>query len=278
MTTYRNATEHIRAGLAALAAVGIAGLLAPAATAAEVTPPASIASAGKIVYCSDISGPPLGYFDENNNPIGSDIDLGKEIAKRMGVTAEFSNTPFDGIIPALQAKHCDAILSQLFDKPKRREVVDFVDYMYSSEALLVHKGNPKNIHSLDDLSGVKIAVENGTTIQSLIDEQNAKFAAAGKPPANIVVYPKDSDALQALQINQVDVYGTTLESAAYFMQKASNIFDVGGDPFAKILTGIAVRKGEAELQAAIQKAFDAIKADGTYMTILTKWHLEGDKL
>ena len=283
MTTY---TERIRPGVAssaprvpaALLACALIGFVLHAASAAEVTPPASIASAGKIVYCSDISGPPLGYFDENNNPIGSDIDLGKEIAKRMGVTAEFSNTPFDGIIPALQAKHCDAILSQLFDKPKRREVVDFVDYMYSSEALLVHKGNPKNIHSLDDLSGVKIAVENGTTIQSLIDEQNAKFAAAGKPPANIVVYPKDSDALQALQINQVDVYGTTLESAAYFMQKASNIFDVGGDPFAKILTGIAVRKGEAELQAAIQKAFDAIKADGTYMTILTKWHLEGDKL
>lgn len=275
MTSFGNSTEHIRAALAALA---MAGWLAPAAMAAEVTPPASIASAGKIVYCSDISGPPLGYFDENNKPIGSDIDLGTEIAKRLGVTAEFANTPFDGIIPALQAKHCDAIISQLFDKPKRREVVDFVDYMNSSQALLVHKGNPKNIHGLDDLSGVKIAVENGTTIQSLIDEQNTKFAAAGKPPANIVVYPKDTDALQALQINQVDVYGTTLESAAYYMQKAADTFDVGGDPFAKILTGIAVRKGEAELQAAIQKAFDNIKADGTYMQILTKWHLEGDKL
>ena len=260
-----------------LAAVAL-GLSIPASQAAEVAPPSDIASAGKIVYCSDISGPPLGYFDENNKPIGSDIDLGTEIAKRMGVAAEFSNTPFDGIIPALQAKHCDAILSQLFDKPKRREVVDFVDYMYSSEALLVHKGNPRNIHGLDDLSGVKIAVENGTTIQSLIEEQNKKFAAAGKPPANIVVYPKDSDALQALQINQVDVYGTTLESAAYFMQKASNVFDVGGDPFAKILTGIAVRKNDSELKAAIQKAFDNIKTDGTYMQILTKWHLEGDKL
>jgi polar amino acid transport system substrate-binding protein len=261
-----------------LIVAAVAGLATVPADAAEVAPPASIASAGKIVYCSDISGPPLGYFDENNKPIGSDIELGTEIAKQLGVAAEFSNTPFDGIIPALQAKHCDAILSQLFDKPKRREVVDFVDYMYSSEALLVHKGNPRNIHSLDDLSGVKIAVENGTTIQSLIDEQNKKFAAAGKPPANIVVYPKDSDALQALQIGQVDVYGTTLESAAYFMQKASNIFDVGGDPFAKILTGIAVRKGDGELQAAIQKAFDSMRADGTYMKILTKWHLEGDTL
>jgi polar amino acid transport system substrate-binding protein len=253
-------------------------LPAMGADAAEVTPPADIAQAGKIIYCSDISGPPLGYFDENNKPIGSDIDLGTEIAKRLGVAVEFANTPFDGIVPALQAKHCDAILSQLFDKPKRREVVDFIDYMYSSESLLVHKGNPKNIHSLDDLSGVKIAVEIGTTIQTLIDEQNKKFAAAGKPPANVVVYPKDSDALQALQINQVDVYGTTLESAAYFMQKASNVFDVGGEPFAKILTGIAVRKDDHELRDAIQKAFDNMKADGTYMQILTKWHLEGDKL
>ena len=259
-------------GLAAAMAFGLAAPLA--AKAAEVTPPANIASAGKIVYCSDISGPPLGYFDENNKPIGSDI----EIARRLGVAAEFANTPFDGIIPALQAHHCDAILSQLFDKPKRREVVDFVDYMYSSESLLVHKGNPKNIHGLDDLSGAKIAVENGTTIQTLIDEQNKKFATAGKPPANIVVYPKDSDALQALQINQVDVYGTTLESAAYFMQKAANVFDIAGDPFAKILAGIAVRKDDPELRDAIQKAFDAMKADGTYLKILTKWHLEGDAI
>jgi polar amino acid transport system substrate-binding protein len=62
------------------------------------------------------------------------------------------------------------------------------------------------------------------------------------------------------------------------MQKASNVFDVGGDPFAKILTGIAVRKGDTELQAAIQKAFDSMRADGTYKKILTKWHLEGDTL
>jgi polar amino acid transport system substrate-binding protein len=267
-------TEHIAA---ALALAGIA-LIAGPAFAQDIKAPDSIAKAGKIVYCSDISGPPLGYFDENNQPIGSDIELGQEIAKRLGVKAEFANTPFDGIIPALQAKHCDAILSQLFDKPARREVVDFVDYMYSSQALLVHKGNPKNIKSLDDLSGVKIAAENGTTIQSLVEEQNKKFEAAGKTPANLVVFPKDSDALQALQINQVDVYGTTLETAAYFAQKASDVFDVAGEPFAKILTGIATRKGETEMHDAIQKAFDAIKADGTDMAILKKWHLEGDTL
>ena len=262
----------------ALLAAALSAAVVGSAEAQDVKAPASVAQAGKIVYCSDISGPPLGYFDENNQPVGSDIDLGKEIAKRMGVTAEFANTPFDGIIPALQAKHCDAILSQLFDKPARREVVDFVDYMYSSQALLVDKGNPKKIMSLDDLSGVKIAAENGTTIQSLVEDQNKKFQAAGKPPADLVIFPKDTDALQALQIHQVDVYGTTLESAGYYILKAPDVFEVAGGPFSKILTGIATRKGETEMHDAIQKAFDAIKADGTHLAILKKYHMEADAL
>ena len=93
-----------------------------------------------------------------------------------------------------------------------------------------------------------------------------------------MVFPKDSDARQALQIGQVAVYGTTLESAAYFLQKAGHIFDIGGEPFAKILTGIAVRKGDDKLRSAIQAALDSMKADGTYLAILKKWGMEGDAI
>src|SRR5438270_600897 len=73
-------------------------VLAGAAGAAAVAPPSSITSAGKITYCSDISGPPLGYFDENNVAVGSDIDIGTEIANRFGVKPEFKNTAFSAII------------------------------------------------------------------------------------------------------------------------------------------------------------------------------------
>lgn len=248
------------------------------ACAQEVKAPSAIVSAGKIVFCSDLSTPPVGYYDENNKPVGSDIELGNEIAKRFGVKAEWANTPFDGIIPALQAKHCDAILAQLFDKPARREVVDLVDYMYSSQALLVAKGNPKHVKSLEDLSGVKVAATNGTTIQSLIEEQNKKFQAAGKPPADIIVFPKDTDSLQSLQIKQVEVFGTTLESAGYYILKAPGEFEVAGEPFGKILTAIAIRKDDTALRDAVQKAVDMIRADGTEMKILKKWHMEGDAL
>lgn len=248
------------------------------AHAAEVTPPADIAKVGKITYCAEFGNPPLGFHDENQVLLGLDIDIGTEIANRMGVKIEWKETAFSAIVPALLAKHCDAILSQLFDKPERREVVDFVNYMYSSQSLLVPTGNPKNVKGLDDLSGLKAAVGNGTTIQGLMEEQNKKFKEAGKPEASVIVFPKDADARQALQIGQVDVYGTTLETAAYFLQKAGQVFDIAGEPFNKIKTGIAIRKGETDVRDAIQKAFDSMKADGTYQKLLSKWDLEGDAI
>ncbi|HVJ35597.1 MAG TPA: ABC transporter substrate-binding protein [Terriglobia bacterium] len=262
------------AAVAVLTVLAAAGAMA--AVADEITVPDAIKQAGKLEICSDISGPPLGYFDENGKPVGVEIDLGAELAKRLGVTASWNNTQFDGIIPALQAKHCDVIMSQLFDKPARREVVDFVDYMKASESILVDKGNPQQIKSLEDLSGRKIAVENGTTIQSLIDEQNKKFAAAGKPPAQVIVYPKDSDALQALQFKQVDAYGTTLESASYFITKAPDVFEVSGEPFAQMTVGAAFRKDDQALRNAFAAALEAMQKDGTYLAILKHWNLQGD--
>ena len=95
-------TERI---IAAALTAGFLALAGSTAQAADIKTPDRIKSAGKIVYCSDISGPPLGFFDENSQPTGSDIDLGNELAKRLGVKAEWANTPFAGIVPALQAKN-----------------------------------------------------------------------------------------------------------------------------------------------------------------------------
>jgi polar amino acid transport system substrate-binding protein len=255
------------------------GVVLPgSASAASAIAPKRIADSGTIVYCSDMTSPPIEFLDENTKPVGSDIDIGNEIAKRFGVKAEWKNIPFKGLVPALLAQQCDAVISQLFDKPERRQTIDLVDYMNSSEAFLVHAGNPKKVHSIEDLSGHKVAVENGTTIQELIEDQNKKFQAAGKKAADIVVFPKDTDALQALQIGQVDVYGTTLESAAYYMDKSPKTFEVAGPPFHQILTAIGLRKNDPGMAEGVQKAVDVMKQDGTLLAILKKWHIEGDMM
>jgi len=242
-----------------------------------VAPPA-IQTAGKIVFCSDISSPPIEFMDANNQPTGSDIALGNAIAAQLGLEAVWSNIPFSGLIPALQAGNCDAIMSQLFDKPARREVINLVDYMNSSQSILVASGNPKHIQTLDDLSGLKVAVEDGTTIQTILTTQNDTLKKANKPLIDIVVFPKDTDALQQLQIGQVDAYGTTLETAAYYIEKTPSTFEVAGQPFGQILTGIGVVKTNTALTDAIQTAFNALKANGTYLQILTQFGIQGDAL
>jgi polar amino acid transport system substrate-binding protein len=276
----RRRAPAIRAHLLIIAALGTGALLPGTAAdaAPQVAPPSAIASAGAVAYCSDMTSPPLEFLDEGTKPSGSDVEIGNAIAKRFGVKADWKNIPFKGLVPALLARQCDAVISQLFDKPERRKVIGLVDYMNSSEALLVKAGNPHKISGLDDLSGHKVAVENGTTIRDLLVDQNKKFAAAGKKPIDIVVFPTDTDALQQLQIDQADAYGTTLETAAFYMGKAPNAFAVAGPPFHQILTGIGYRKDDAALGAAIQKAVDGMKSDGTLLAILKKWHIEGDMM
>lgn len=251
---------------------------APSVAPSPAVAPPAIQTAGKIVFCSDISSPPIEFMDANNQPTGSDIELGDAIAAQLGLEAVWSNIPFSGLIPALQAGNCDAILSQLFDKPARREVINLVDYMNSSQSILVASGNPKRVQSLDDLSGLKVAVEDGTTIQTILTAQNDTFKKANKPLIDIVVFPKDTDALQQLQIGQVDAYGTTLETAAYYIGKTPNTFELAGKPFGQILTGIGVVKTNTALTNAIQAAFNAVKANGTYLQILTKFGIQGDAL
>ena len=245
--------------------------------AASVSASALI-SPGKLQFCSDISTPPLESYGPGHKPQGSDIDIGTEIAKRLDLQPVWKNTAFAGIIPALQARNCDAVLSQLFDKPERRKVVDFVDYMKSGQALLVPKGNPPKVAGLDTLCGKKVASETGTTIADLIRAQSKKCAAAGKPGITLRLFLRDSDALQQLGLKQVDVYGTTTETVSFVTKRQPDQYEVAGEPFGEILAGVATRKGNADLHNAIAKAFAAMQADGTYARILAKWNLQIDEL
>jgi polar amino acid transport system substrate-binding protein len=250
----------------------------PAGSTTLSVPSSALISGGKLQFCADISTPPLSYFSAGHEPVGTEIELGDELAKRLGLKAEWKNTAFAGIVPALQARNCDAILSQLFDKPERRKIVDFVDYLKSGQALLVPKGNPANVTGLDSLCGKKVAAETGTTISDLVREQSKKCKAAGNPAITLRLFLRDSDALQQLGLEQVDVYGTTTETVSFVTRKQPGKFEVAGQPFGQILCGIATRKDNRQLHDGIAKALASMQKDGSYSRILAKWNLQLDEL
>jgi polar amino acid transport system substrate-binding protein len=240
----------------------------------SVQPPAAIKSAGKIVYCSDITYPPEeSYKPGTNTPEGSDIDIGDYIAKKMGVKSEWDNTGFDGIIAALLAKKCDAIISGMNDTPERKKQVDFVDYLKVGQSFMVKAGNPANITGIPSLAGKSASVETGTTNKDYLDEQSKKLKSQGKKAIKVVTFPKDTDAANALKTGKVDAYFGDAPVVAYYIEKDPKSFEIGGTPVNPISIGIAIRKGDTELQAAVKQAIKDIYADGTMDKILVRWKL-----
>jgi len=243
-----------------------------------VTPPA-IAQAGQLTVCSDISSPPLEFFDAAHKEQGSDIEIGNAIGAKLGLKVVWRQTAFSSIIPTLAAGHCDAIISQLFIKPARLQVVDMVPYMYSGESMVTTTANPKQVTGLDDsLCGLRVSTTIATTAAADVADQSKKCVAAGKSAISILTFTADTDALQQLALDRSDAYATTSETAAYYMTKQPNAYVFAGKQFGKITAGIATRKGNTALVTAITSALSQIKSDGTYAQILKKFGLALDSL
>jgi polar amino acid transport system substrate-binding protein len=251
--------------------LALAAVAALTITAASVAAPAG-QSAGTLTFCTDATYPPEEFF-QGSKIVGSDIDIATEVAKRLGMSAKFQNTGFDGIIAALAAKKCDAIISGMNDTATRRAQVAFVDYIAVGQSLMVKKGNPKKITSVASLSGRTVSVEVGTTNKTYLDAQSAKLKKQGKAAINVTTFPKDTDAANALKTGRVDAYFGDAPVVAYYVQRDSS-FAFAGSPVNPIPVGIALRKGDP-LIAKVQKQVTAMYADGTMTSILAKWKMSG---
>ena len=250
----------------------------PTSAAPSIAVPAAITSAGKLVWCVDVSYPPEESFKADGTTAeGSDIDIATEIAKRFGVTVEIDNTSFTGIIASLVGKKCDLIISGMNDTAERAKQVSFVDYLKVGQGLLVAAGNPKGIHTLADLSGKAVAVQLGTTNKDALDAENVKLKAANKPQIDIQTFDQDTDAFQQLAIGRVDAYSGDSPVCAYYAAKPDNAgkFEVGGTPIDPAPIGIAIRKDDPEMLAAVKAAIDVMYADGTMKSIVDKWGMTG---
>ncbi|WP_211261377.1 ABC transporter substrate-binding protein [Pseudonocardia acaciae] len=241
-------------------------------------PSDALISAHEIKFCSDISAPPLTFYDATQTPTGAEIDLGSALAQELNLKPVWSNTSFAGIIPALQGRQCDAILSQLYIKPERERVVDFVPYMYASNTLMVKVGNDAGLTGLDSLCGRKVASQTGTTVSVFLQDATAKCGQSGRPPIDIRQFNKDSEALQQLSLGLVDAYGTTLETASYAMSRQPGVYHTAGEPFNRIRVGMATLKSNQALRNALASALGAVQKNGKYAQILERWNLSGDSI
>ncbi|WP_333834379.1 ABC transporter substrate-binding protein [Rubrimonas sp.] len=249
-----------------------------ASAQATIAPPPALAERGYITYCATLDNPPRAFFDDQVRPTGFEVELGEAIAERMGLRVEWTQLRFVGLIPALQAGQCDALMQELFIREERLEIIDMIPFSNTGQRLVSRTDNDASPEDLDALSGVKVGVPNGTTIHNLAEEANMRLRGRGQAEIDLVVLPTTTDTFRLLSTGQLDLVGTTMTAAAYYVGLQPDQFRFAGEPFGLIGTGIGIDKGQDALTAAMTAAFEAVVADGTYAALIEKYSMQGSEL
>ena len=237
--------------------------------------PEAVRKTGVLRVGSDIAYAPVEFFDtDGKTALGIDPDLGKALGAQLGVDLVFQNGTFDGLITSLRSKRIDVVMSALSDTAERQKLIDFVDYFTAGTSILVKKGNPEGIKSLDDFCGRTIALQRGTTQEDVAKAQVTKCQQAGKP-LKVLAFDRDTEALLQVKQGRAVADMNDFPVAAYNAKTAGggNDFEVVGEQIEAGPYGIGVRKDDTQLRDALQKALQAIIDNGEYAKVLEKWNV-----
>ncbi|HEU5231140.1 MAG TPA: ABC transporter substrate-binding protein [Ktedonobacteraceae bacterium] len=234
---------------------------------------------GVLTVGSDTTYPPQEYIDTNTHQAaGFDIDLITAVASKMGLKAQIVTAKFDSIIESLAAKRYDVVISAVSMTPERQKKADFIPYFNAGESLLVQQGNPKNIKSTADLCGLDVGVQNGTIEQTDLQAASDACKKAGKPEVKTTVLQDQTAVIQLLQTNRVVATYQDSPVTDYYLKQNPGRFEVGGSVVNAAPEGIVVRKGDKAMFNAVQTAFNTVKSNGTYHTLIEQWGLTSGAL
>jgi polar amino acid transport system substrate-binding protein len=236
--------------------------------------PAAIQQSREIKVGSDIAYAPVEFYENGSEVKGIDPDLAEALGKELGVKFTFVNTTFDGIIPALLSKRFDIIMSAMSVTPEREKTISFLSYFNAGTSILVKKGNPQGIKSLDDLCGKTVALQKGTTQEAVAKTQQAKCAFT------LRTFDRDTEALLQVKSGAAVADMNDFPVAAYNAQTSGggNDFEVVGSQIQAGPYGIGIRKDDTQLRNALQAALKKIVENGEYDKVLAKWNVANGAL
>lgn len=229
------------------------------------------------MFGADFTEPP-GQVIIDGKMSGADYELCNALAKRMGVTAHWTNIDFGSLIAALNAKRIDAACSSVDITPAREAVVSFVPYRIDSEGAAVQFGNPKHVVGPGDMCGLDAAELLGSVYQTVVRQQSEACQRAGKKPVNLKTFNTTADAFAQLLNGRADIVVGDAPIMAYYVSKAPAKTAMAFQGVEPKGVGIALRKSDGALKQKLEAALKELQADGTYAKILTEWNLQSEEL
>lgn len=220
---------------------------------------------GEFVLGLDDSFPPMGYRDENNEVVGFDIDVAKEVATRMGVKLVIQPIIWDEMMMELDTYKVDCIWNGMSINDERKEAMNLSDPYMKNRMVFVTKKD-SGINSLADLMGKKVAVQNGSTAQEILESSES---------ANIVdeilSFKDNVTAFMDLDSTGVDAVFLDEVVANDFITRNQKDYQVINEALADEDYAIGFRKNDQALRDKVQEILGEMKNDGSLAKISEKW-------
>lgn len=262
--------KSIKIIAAAMAITSISSATSFAATSL----PANIKKTGVINVGVDATYSPNEFKDKAGKPIGWEVELFNAVAKKLGVKANYVIATFDTILPGVKAGKYDVGLSSFTDTNEREASVDFVNYFSAGTQWAVRKGVTIDP---DNACGKTVSLQTGSTQADDLAAKSADCKKAGKKEIKILAFDSQEQAFSALSLGRADATAADSPVLAYAVLQTKGKLALAGKIYGQAPYGLPIAKGST-LSKSIQEAFTAIKADGTYDSILKKWGVQDGAL
>jgi arginine/ornithine transport system substrate-binding protein len=217
--------------------------------------------------CVEGAYPPFSEVAPDGEIVGFDVDIANALCAEMGETCQLVKVDWDGIIPALLEKKCDAIIASMSATEERKQVIDFSDKYYQIPNRFAAKADAGLTDTPEGMAGKVVGVQRGTIHQNYMEARypDTELRLYGsQDEANLDLAAGRVDALMADAVSLEEGFLDTPAGEGFAFFGAENHFDpaIHGSGVS-----VGVRKEDTELRDRFSEAIAAIRADGTYEKI-----------
>jgi polar amino acid transport system substrate-binding protein len=224
----------------------------------------SYADEGKLVIGVEASREPFVYLNNQGKVEGFEVDLLTAIAKENGMEIEFSDMPFDALLPSVLTEVADAAISCIAITEERQLIVDFVGPYYEAGLNAMIRNDLKNtIKNSYDLNGRKICVVTGTTCEEY---------ASSREGSELMKFASEKESFDAIEHNQCDLLITDAPVIEYsYMKHSPDRYYKFNENLTIEEFGIMTSKLRPEVKEKIALGLKKLEQNGEYDKLYKKW-------
>jgi len=226
-----------------------------------------------LTIAADMAWPPYTYFD-NHVPAGFDVELAHKIGAQLGIKVNIMDTRFASLITGLVGGKFD-FLTTLYITPARAKQVDYVPYLKTGLVLMTRQDSTYQPQTMADLCGKKVAnLKGGAWIPSQGKFSTDWCVPNGKGEILVQEYETSQLAAQALLAGVADVQSDDAAVAQMLVEQTRGRLRISSKELLEsVAVGYAVAKGNRQMAQHLQDALAALKRNGEYQALLTRYGL-----